>query len=351
MTVRRRNHYDVTDRIRISHPGDVAAECGRLLGAVYADLDRAALAQAFEIFGRLYAGRLPGYVGCDTWYHDAQHSLDCALAMARLLDGQARCPAPSEPLGARRALLGLVIALFHDAGYIRRDGDRAANGAEYTLSHVQRSADFLEAVLPQLGYAAEAALAARIVHFTGYEMPLDAVDVREPRDRLLGFLVGTADLISQTADRCYPEKCRDFLFPEFELCGLAGDTPRADRPLLYRSRRELLVGTEHFNNRLWSERLDGYFGGVHRYLGVHFEGRYGGRNPYVESIRSNLERVERAVARPDVERALSRRPSVIGSARLREILDQAARKPAPRRGTHPLRARAPGSERSAAKLR
>lgn len=349
MTVRRRNHYDVTDRIRISHPGDVAAECRRLLAAVYPDLDRAALAQAFEIFGRLYAGRLSGYVGCDTWYHDAQHSLDCALAMARLLDGQARSQAPSEPLGARRAVLGVVIALFHDAGYIRRDGDEAANGAEYTLSHVQRSAEFLEAVLPTLGYADEAALAGRIVHFTGYEMPLDAVDVRDPRDRLLGFLVGTADLLSQTADRCYPEKCRDFLFPEFEICGLAGETKRPGRPLLYRSRRELLVGTESFNTRLWTERLDGYFGGVHRYMGVHFEGRFGGRNPYVDSIRSNLERVERAVARPDLERALSRRPAVIGSARLREILDQSARKPAAVRRSA-SRALV-GSTPSAAKLR
>lgn len=316
----RRNHYDVTNRVRVSHPHDVANEAERLLSAIHPDLDRAALARAFDTFGHLYAGTLPGYVGCDTWYHDAQHSLDCALAMARLLDGHERAVAPAERLGARRAVLGMVIALFHDAGYIRRSDDTAVNGAEFTLSHVRRSSEFLEAFLPTIGYADEAALAARIVHFTGYEMPLDAIDVHDPRDRTLGFLIGTADLISQTADRCYPEKCRDFLFPEFEICGLAGSAPSGSVRPIYRDRRDLLAGTEAFNNKLWSERLDGYFGGVHRYLGVHFSGRFGGRNPYVDSIRANLARVARAIREPRPERVLSQRPEVIGSARLREIL-------------------------------
>ncbi|GAC1634145.1 MAG: hypothetical protein NVS9B10_29960 [Nevskia sp.] len=316
----RRNHYDVTNRVRVSHPQDVAAESARLLEVLYPEFDSAALAAAFETFGRLYAGLLPGYVGCDTWYHDAQHSLDCALTTARLIDGHERAAPAAGRLGPRRALLGLVIALYHDAGYIRRDGDRAANGAEFTLSHVRRSSEFLESFLPQIGYADSAALAGRIVHFTGYEMPLDAIDVQEPRDRMLGFLVGTADLLAQTADRCYPEKCRDFLYPEFELCGLAGRARDNGPALLYRDRRDLLNGTQTFNDKLWSERLDGYFGGVHRYLGVHFEGRYGGCNPYVDSIRANLARVARAIREPRPARWLSLRPEVVGSARLREIL-------------------------------
>ena len=316
----RRNHYDVTNRIRVSHPQDVAAEATRLLKTLYPTFDAAALSKAFDTFAQLYAGLLPGYVGCDTWYHDAQHSLDCALTTARLIDGHERAAPASGALGPRRALLGLVIALFHDAGYIRRDGDDAENGAEYTLSHLRRSSEFLEFFLPQIGYADCAALAGRIVHFTGYEMPLDAIDVQNARDRMLGFLVGTADLLAQTADRCYPEKCRDFLYPEFEICGLAGRGRRNGPTPLYRDRRDLLDGTQRFNEKLWSERLDGYFGGVHRYLGVHFEGQFGGRNPYVDSIRANLARVARAVRNPRASRVLSLRPEVVDSARLREII-------------------------------
>ena len=46
----------------------------------------------------------------------------------------------------------------------------------------------------------------------------------DPRDRKLGHLLGTADLIAQMADRCYLEKCRDRLYPEFVLGGIAAAT-------------------------------------------------------------------------------------------------------------------------------
>ena len=316
---RRRNHYDVTNRVRVSHPQDVHAEVERLLLALYPDTDRPALTLAFDTYGRLFAGALPGYAGCDTWYHDAQHSLDCALACTRLIDGYERGVEASLRLGRRRALLGVAIALFHDAGYIRRDGDQASNGAEYTLSHVRRSGEFLSGFLPRIGYAFEAGLAARIVHFTGYEMPLDDIDVREPADRMLGFLIASADLLAQTADRCYPEKCRDFLFPEFERCGLAGAARDGGPKPLYGNRHELLNGTPAFNRTLWQERLDGYFGGVHRHLGTHFEGRYGGSNPYIDSIKANLARVARAIEAQRLD-LLSYQPEVIGAREMRAII-------------------------------
>ena len=34
-------------------------------------------------------------------------------------------------------------------------------------------------------------------------------------------MLGTADMITQLADRCYLEKCRDRLYPEFVLGGVA----------------------------------------------------------------------------------------------------------------------------------
>ncbi|MEQ1439467.1 HD domain-containing protein [Fontimonas sp. SYSU GA230001] len=322
MTQRRRNHYDVTDTVRISHPRDVYAAVGRLLTALYPDLPLAPLQRAFDTFSSLYAGTLPGYVGCDTWYHDAQHSLDCALAMARLLDGYEREVPASERLGPRRATLGIIIALFHDAGYIRRTDDAARNGAEYTLTHVRRSGDFLAGFLPTVGFGAEARLASRLVHFTGYEIALDQIRVAAHKDRLLGFMLGTADILAQTADRCYLEKCRDFLFREFSLCGLAGDGHRS----IYRSAQDLLEKTPEFNRRLWDERLDGYFQGIHRYLDAHF----GGPNPYVQTIDEHLKRVAR-LTRQGRLGDLRRRPQAINAERLRRIVGSSR----PRR---PLRA-------------
>ena len=106
---------------------------------------------AFHDFRRLFRGQVEGYVGCDTLYHDTQHSLDVTLAMARLLAGYEKSAAPGDQLGPERAVMGLICALFHDAGYIRRVGERYRNGAEFTPIHIARSADFLAGYLPRIG--------------------------------------------------------------------------------------------------------------------------------------------------------------------------------------------------------
>lgn len=315
MSGKRRNHYDVTDRVRISHPGDVAAAVLEILGPLYPGHDLKPVRHAYETFAQLYAGTLPGYLGCDTWYHDAQHSLDCSLAMTRLLDGYERSVEPEQRLGPRRGLLGVIIALFHDAGYIRRSDDQARNGAEFTLSHVRRSGEFLAEFLPTVGYAEDAELTRDVVHFTGYEIALDQIRVRDPKDRMLGFMLGTADILAQTADRCYLEKCRDFLFREFEICGIAGKAREgADQPR-YPTVESLLSTTPDFNRHLWEDRLDGYFGSVHRYMERHF----GGHNPYVEQIQSHLALIAKLGKKSQFHK-LSKRPQCVDAAALRRLL-------------------------------
>ncbi len=330
----RRNHYDVTDRICISNPAEVRVAVAAIFRARYPGIDLQPLDHAFTTFGELYAGWLPGYFGCDTWYHDAQHSLDCALAMARLLDGHDRSVDAGRHLGPRRAVLGVVIALFHDAGYIRHAGDAASNGAEFTLTHVRRSAEFLARYLPQIGYAAEAALASRVVHFTGYEIALDRIDVSHRLDRMLGFLLGTADVLAQTADRCYLEKCRDYLYREFEFCGLAGARKEGGPAPVYRSVAELLTRTPEYNHKLWEERLDGYFGGAHHYLEAHF----GGRNPYRESVEANLARIGTMIEDGSFA-GLKLRPHVVGARELRIILTPQPQPTRPRSSTGSQRPR------------
>lgn len=319
MESRRRNHYDVTNQICVADPHEVRDEVTRRLAEHDPLLDSGVLEAAFLTFTHLHAGTLPGYAAADTPYHDAQHSLDCALGTARLIDGHERGVSVAERIGPRRALLGVLIALFHDAGYVRRRGDRASNGAAYALSHVQRSAEFLQRFLPSFGFEQEALLAGRIVHFTGYEMALDDIAVHDPRDRSLGFMIASADLLVQTADRCYLEKCRDFLYPEFEVAGLAGSRQPGGPEPLYADSDSLMRGTPEFNARLWSERLDGYFGGIHRHFGTHFEGRYGGRNPYRDCIDDNLRRIGQAISRGRFD-SLSLRPRAIGAACMRRKL-------------------------------
>ena len=218
----RRSHYDVTNTICISDPAEVRDAVCAILERLYPRADLAPVRKAFDTFTRLYAGILPGYHGCDTWYHDVQHSLDCTLALARLIDGHERSEPARSRIGERRARLGVICALFHDSGYIRRhDEAQYHNGAEFTFFHVTRSSSFLVDYLPTVGFAREARLAGHLVHFTGYEIALPKIRVKNPLDRRLGFMLGTADLIAQMADRCYLEKCRSYLYHEFRACGLA----------------------------------------------------------------------------------------------------------------------------------
>ena len=290
MTARRRNHYDVTNTVRISHPQEVCVAVCQLLREIYPGIALDPVRDGFKTFARLYAGTLPGYLGCDTLYHDAQHSLDCTLAMARLLHGHEHSVEAGKRLGERRAVLGILIALFHDAGYIRHEDDTGvSNGAEFTPTHVRRSGEFLAGYLPGVGYGSSTALARQIVHFTGYEVALDQIRVAHPKDRMLGFLLGPADVMAQTADRCYLEK--------------------------YASARDLLEKTVSFNHKLWEERLDGYFGGAHRYFDAYF----GGRNLYAQVIEGHLRRIEQ-LTRTRRLGELKLRPVAITARRLRGIL-------------------------------
>lgn len=309
--MRRRNHYDVTNRVEIARPQAVGDAVCALLSEHYPGIDLAPVHTAFKVFTRLYAGTLRGFHGCDTWYHDAQHSLDCALAFARLLQGRERSVAAGEQLGARRAVLGVISALFHDAGYIRKNTDTAANGAEFTFTHVGRSGEFLADFLPLIGFDKEAGMAQQLVHFTGYELELDAIRVPDAKDRLLGFMLGSADVMAQTADRCYLEKCRDFLYTEFTVCGIAGAQQPGMKAPIYTSPESLLRQTPQFSEKMWAERMDGYFQSVHRYMGAHFDGR----DLYAESINGHLDRVKRLID-ADALDELRMKPKAIRAADL-----------------------------------
>lgn len=280
----RRNDYDVTNTVQVSSSTAVCEAVEVLFHASWPGAAFERVAQAFADFESLFAGRMPGFHGVDTVYHDRQHTLDMTLAMARLLAGHER--AESLHFDAERATMGLITSLFHDAGYIRETSDHEhRNGAEFTLCHVTRSARFLARYLPTLQMQDWVPVATRIVHFTGYEVQFDQIHLADPLDRRVGHLLGTADMIAQMADRCYLEKCRDRLYPEFVLGGVAAkDQPGALR-IRYSSGLDLLRQTPAFFEDVRSKRLDGEFGGAYRYAGALFEGR----NPYMEAIQQNLD--------------------------------------------------------------
>ena len=282
----RRSDYDVTNTVQVSSVPAVKRAVEELYSQTWPSGKVERLETAFSDFERLFNGHFPGYLGCDTVYHDLQHSLDDTLAMARLLAGYDRSHAVEQRLGAERAMMGIVVALFHDAGYIRQTDDTMhRNGAEFTRTHVGRSAQSLARYLPTLGLADWVPVATQIVHFTGYEVPFDQIRLDDPRDRKVGHLVGTADMMAQMADRCYLEKCRDRLYPEFVLGGVAVSRGNeGELKVIYGSGLDVLRSTPEFVAETMRTRLDGEFSGAYRYI----EALYGGRNPYMEAIDASL---------------------------------------------------------------
>jgi hypothetical protein len=297
---------DVTDSVNIEDSADVRRAVRDILTHRYPGSDFAVLDQVFEDVQRLFNGEMPGFQACDTKYHDLRHTLDIALAMARLLDGHDRASSATDALGPERALIGIITALFHDSGYILESADRArASGAEYTLVHVSRSARFLARYLPGIGLGQHVGRATRLVHFTGYEIPLDRLELPDPLDRRLGCMLGSADLIGQMADRIYLEKCRDFLYEEFVLAGLAKrENADGSVEIHYSSAVDLLAKTPGFFENVAKKRLDGLFGGLHEIVATHF----GGRNPYRDGVERNIAFLKEVVAHGDFERL--RRKSV-----------------------------------------
>jgi hypothetical protein len=280
----RRNDYDVTNTVQVSSTPAVLHAVRELLATQWPGQPFERLAQSFDTFHRLFTGELPGYIGVDTVYHDRQHTLDMVLAMARLLVGYERSH-PEAQLGWERAAMGIVTALFHDAGYVRETNDTRRNGAEYTATHVTRSARFLGRFLPTIGMAEWVPIATRVVHFSGYEIPFAKIELADWRDRKVGHLLGTADLIAQMSDRCYLEKCRDRLYPEFVLAGVAlGREADGGMKVKYSSGLDLLRQTPQFVEYTMRTRLDGEFGACYRYV----EPLYGGHNPYMTALHQNL---------------------------------------------------------------
>src|SRR6266567_1591771 len=228
---RRGNEYDVSARVNTTDSAIVNSEVNQIFLQLYPRASTAQIDQAFGDLSALYRGERPGYHACDTAYHDVQHVRDL------------------------------------------------------TLTHVSRGARFLRDYLPKIGMGEVADIAAALIHFTGYEIPVSEIKVPSLAYKLLGSLLGSADIIAQMSDRCYLEKCRDRLYPEFLAGGITRKRlPDGREEVLYESGEDLVRKTPHFYQSA-SRRLDADLGGAHKYAQDHF----GGQHLYLEELTKNID--------------------------------------------------------------
>lgn len=290
--------FDPTGEVDLENPVAVAMATKSILDRLYGEsYDSAVLTQGIEILVQVYRGRYPGLLRCDTLYHDLRHALETGLTMARLLDAHAKSLTSGsvDSIDGRHALLGVLLALFHDVGLLRRETEAQSWGAVFTPIHEERGVEFMRRHLSETTLASLAEKAELIMQTKlAFKIP----DSWSALDRKLARMVASADLISQLADCCYLEKCWNFLFLEFSAFGLAG-TPDS----MYPDRETLMAKTYGFYSTLVLTRLEEEFCGVYRLIDSY----YSGVNPYQEAIERNLGYLADILSSRDFSR-LRRRP-------------------------------------------
>ena len=300
----RLNELDITESVCVVDPTAVKHEVLSIFSITFPGYDNSVLDAAFSLFAQVYQGRLPGYRPCDTIYHDIQHSLDIALTTTRLLRGYQTA---HRTLDADAMLLGIVTALFHDVGYIRKTDDKEKqNGAEYTTTHISRGVEFMKHFFPLIGLKKLLPPAQSIVHLTGYEKKMDDIETPRSIERIVGDIVATSDLITQMSDRCYLEKCRDRLFPELVLA--SANSAGVSHIPNYDSAEALLYNTPAFYRLNAKKRLEQDFKEAYKYAAVFFNGR----NPYIERLEKNIYYLETLINNKNLSGLLRNAPDNFG---------------------------------------
>jgi len=289
----RRNNFDVTNTVNVTDSVSVGDAIENIFLNLFPNASVTILRNAINHISRLYRGELQDYAACDTGYHDLQHTMDVTLASARLLDGYERSQKKDNSLGEELFVFGILLALFHDSGYLRKRGiEDGRHGAEFTMVHVSRGEELLKKYLKEIGLSKLAEQGAPVVHYTGYEIPAELIKVPSPAYQAIGNLVASADILAQMSDRCYLEKCHDRLYTEFVLGGIARkQDEHGNEQVIFSSPRDLVIKTPGFY-RVAKKRLNETLNGVYRYAENHF----GGQNLYLEALEKNILFAEYVVA-------------------------------------------------------
>ncbi len=263
------------DLIKMDDHEEVFKETKHIISMIYRDFDFALYESAYSDIIRLYNGEYPGYRHCNTEYHDLNHTINTLLAMVRIIHGYT---IKNNMLSQNMVLLGSLGALFHDTGYIQRTGDRKGTGAKYTLNHVDRSIRFAREYMKGKGFSKKDIHdCVDILKCTLISMDINSIRFSSDEIKMLGKMLGTADFISQMADRVYLEKLL-FLFREFVEGNITG----------FEDEFDLLKKTTSFYNNV-QQRCCTQLGGLEEYVIYHFIERWGiHEDLYKKAIDNNM---------------------------------------------------------------
>jgi hypothetical protein len=269
----------------------VQSEVEGIFQALFPGENGGFIAEAFAWIEQWFTGRYPGYQAIDALYHDLEHTLQGTLCLARILRG--RHFAGVRPILTPKAFeLGLFAILMHDTGYLKRADDTEGTGAKYTATHVRRSGEFAKQFLSHKGFNDTDALSVQnMIRCTGVNVDLTTIPFANELDRMVGYALGTADLLGQMAATDYVEKL-PVLYAEFAEAAryTGGGAPKS---INFSSAEELMRNTPGFWQHYVWPKIDRDFGGMQRFLTDPFPD---GPNFYLDAIEGNLAKLNRVNA-------------------------------------------------------
>lgn len=272
-------------------PAAVEAEVRAVYLAMFPQGDPAFVPTAIGWLKDCFDGRYKDYLASDARYHDLEHTLQGTLCMARLLHG--RHQADVKPAVSQRMFeLGLLAILLHDTGYLKKVDDPEGTGAKYTLTHVTRSVQFAGQFLEEKGTPLkELRMVQNMIRCTGVNVNLALIPFQSEVEQIVGFALGTADLLGQMAADDYVDKL-PILYAEFDesarfyegKVALTQDFPAAI---------DLVRKTPDFWTHYVLPKITNEFWGLYKFLNRPYPA---GPNVYLDRVEANIEKVRRQVA-------------------------------------------------------
>jgi hypothetical protein len=237
----------------------------------------------------LFKGKRRGFQKCDVKYHNIYHTLHTIPPFVEIIDGWNKS-GNFPKISKEYFELGIIAVLLHDTGYIKAEDDSTGTGAKYTFIHIQRSIDFADHYLRQAGFGKSSILSVQnAIRCTGVSFHPENMQFSSEEERVIGYTLGTADLLGQMSSPDYPRKLLP-LYEEFEEAYHFEGREKLNGMgiKLFDNADELVSDTQYFYKRIAMDRFL-KMGSMYKYVTNHF-GTV--NNPYIEAIEENLKKTQ-----------------------------------------------------------
>ncbi|MDX2226861.1 MAG: hypothetical protein SFY92_07215 [Verrucomicrobiae bacterium] len=248
----------------------------------------ASLERSFDHVRNLFEGKAPGFQPIDIRFHDLDHTLRVTAATTTLLDGFQQFNSKGLKFTAQTFRLGILGALLHDSGYLKRTGDTIGTCAKFTKNHVRYSCQFADRYLAELDFPMAASLSIQnMIQCTGLGVDTRKIQFWSEEERIAGYCMGSGDYLGQMADPHYPDKL-SYLYQEF--CESIAFDKSPSPSMVFESAADLIRKTPGF----WRNYVIGFLKNQLGYVYIFASNPYpDGPNPFIDAIEVNIAKIEK----------------------------------------------------------